>query len=1194
VGVLIALVLIAGGAAGLHLMKSKGKELEGRDEGRPAGQWPGRRASEFAEALGALGAERARVKELVAQYMERLKLVTASRDVGDQEQLAARWAELYQWCNENGLRAEAQTCWMKAVCLKPRDPHTNRVLGRTATFHGVPVEPAQKAYLEDMGAWVRIANRHPEMEELRVELEGGQTRALPPSQTWDVRVNPGETVLLVHPGGRWRTSTARIRFQATHGWRQNVSLLSDDLLPAMRADFLRALPDIMSLWTKCRNPDHPWPEEELVKRGWKRITGGWEVVKGKEAVRFHTAAPCELVSITCGRYGGRGFEVVLELFGTAGGPPEVSVRGNRCEFVGQLQARDPDGQRVTLAGRPGRPAAVQFVPGETWVRARAGEWNGPGGSLILGAAAGEEGAGAIISYQIGEEPVEAVEWVMAALSPGYARKAEVEHVKRAYEALLSDVEYLEAEGKLLGSWHTDLWVQERMRPVCEREWQRGRRVAQARMLPLRVRRTAALGVTNPHEELYLEWPRFREALALTVGPAARRIESLPIRLELIPLMPEDEAVSMLRAEWQSLSAAQKVKALWALRFMCGPSVVGFLTRCTSDDEEQSVQTAAYLVLGDIGTSEALRACRGLSLKRGIRGAMRAARAGAGDQETMNELAQVLADSQAEEREAFLSCLLQMHSPSVLRALSVALEFYEREGDAARVAAHLGEMGGCAASSVLARLVEQHGDPYPDAVSQFRGAEMTPLLEPLANILDGEGDAAAVAALLLGASGSDLAVPVLSVAALERHLPEAVVGLAVQGSATALERAAQAADLIGSSELTTISDHWRKRDSAEDADAPWDWRPDVDKTAAAAFLQAVLRKGHDAETKVQAAELLVQIGEKPEPEGLLAVASLSIPAGQPSAKAPAAGGGPPGLGGGPMGLPGGGAFGAGPPMGPGGPMGPFQPGVGLPGQREQLPAERVMDLQKRALELLESVADVDVTSDLRELAESAKSPIGRAGALKILAQVADHETMAYLEELAGPPSGQPRSLEAGQQRLEARAAAIIALAAVGHPEAVTFLADLWFEEPPRLEDFVRRPSAKAYEAALAERGTMVRKAVCQAVLALPTGKTLYSAARDKKQAEALIEAIRAAAENGAVAVATQPSVLEETALAIQSLGRTGRLSARAWATIEALAKEEVPLPEALRSAVADALAQTRGAGAGRGLPGGDPGPWRAAE
>jgi len=759
---------------------------------------------------------------------------------------------------------------------------------------------------------------------------------------------------------------------------------------------------------------------------------------------------------------------------------------------------------------------------------------------------------------------------MAALSPGYARKAEVEHVKRAYEALLSDVEYLEAEGKLLGSWHTDLWVQERMRPVCEREWQRGRRVAQARMLPLRVRRTAALGVTNPHEELYLEWPRFREALALTVGPAARRIESLPIRLELIPLMPEDEAVSMLRAEWQSLSAAQKVKALWALRFMCGPSVVGFLTRCTSDDEEQSVQTAAYLVLGDIGTSEALRACRGLSLKRGIRGAMRAARAGAGDQETMNELAQVLADSQAEEREAFLSCLLQMHSPSVLRALSVALEFYEREGDAARVAAHLGEMGGCAASSVLARLVEQHGDPYPDAVSQFRGAEMTPLLEPLANILDGEGDAAAVAALLLGASGSDLAVPVLSVAALERHLPEAVVGLAVQGSATALERAAQAADLIGSSELTTISDHWRKRDSAEDADAPWDWRPDVDKTAAAAFLQAVLRKGHDAETKVQAAELLVQIGEKPEPEGLLAVASLSIPAGQPSAKAPAAGGGPPGLGGGPMGLPGGGAFGAGPPMGPGGPMGPFQPGVGLPGQREQLPAERVMDLQKRALELLESVADVDVTSDLRELAESAKSPIGRAGALKILAQVADHETMAYLEELAGPPSGQPRSLEAGQQRLEARAAAIIALAAVGHPEAVTFLADLWFEEPPRLEDFVRRPSAKAYEAALAERGTMVRKAVCQAVLALPTGKTLYSAARDKKQAEALIEAIRAAAENGAVAVATQPSVLEETALAIQSLGRTGRLSARAWATIEALAKEEVPLPEALRSAVADAL------------------------
>ncbi len=1181
-GLFVALgvaVLLAGGAVGaLFLLrgergKGAGEQPEPPPERLveaprvgppPRGEAPARakkerrksKPSEFSEGLERLAAEAGKTRETIAAYFERLGEVAASSKGGSREQIAERWANLYVWCKEEGLHSEAEMCWLKAVRLAPQERQTNAMLGRTATFAGLPVEPEQKAFLDGIGSWLRVVNRHPGMEHLQVGLEGGEMQPLLPSESWDVRVRPGSVELVVKPAQGANARMGRITLMAEHGRRLIVSVLSEDLLPTVSSRGLRILYDALGTWRKYRNPEHPWPDERLREMGWQRIENGWQLSSGKEVLRFGTDGPYRLRSITLARRGRQRRKTLAQLSAMSETPLDktpldISLDQGRYRIVGELLALDRDGQKVTVAGTAERPLMLEVPRDSNWAQVRSGNMEG----LTLGAAEFEAQRGIAFSYELLDEPVEAVERIMAALSEEYARSAEVRRLGRHHEGMLTEIKDLEARGELLGSWHSDRHLWEGIEPECRREWQRGRWQGQARALPPYARRLALLEVPDPQAYLYLEWPRFRRALALVVGPAAREVREHDVRLCLLPLMSEQDAVSVLRDRWGSLKHRKQRDALQHLRFMCGTPVIEFLAEIALICEAEDVRMATCLVLGDIGTPDALELCRIPTLKPRLRGAVLAALAGAGDQETVGSLSETLAEALPKVRTAFLPSLLKMRSPTVLPALSRVIHLYKKGKARAKIAEGLGEFGGHAAASLLARLIEEQDVPYAEAVGRFRPEEMTLLIEPLGKILRSGSAGSAEAALLLGETRAELAVPLLSAAALEDRQPYAALALAVHGSAQTLERAARAAELIGVEELEIIRDLWRKGEEVEQEDGPWEWHPDIDRRAAAEFLQAVLRESKRLDAKMKAAKLLVEVGEKPELEGLLAVVSMAVPEEKPEAER--------------AGVPGpSGRWGAGDRPGrPGGMEGPFGPAP--------LTAEQRLELRMEAVELLEKVTTPEIAAELRKLAETAKSAEIRFGALQLLARLADEENLAYLQELAVRPPGKYADLEAALNHTRSRIAAVTGLVAAGHPEAVSKLHELWFEPEPQLEDFEKAPAGKHYSAALKKRKQLVREGVCEAVLALPSDTTLWVAARVKTQARELAGEFRNLAEQGARSVKKAPEVQKQTALAIRCLGRAGELSPLDWRTLEVLAKEEVPLPGLLRRAVADTLVSIEG-------------------
>jgi len=108
---------------------------------------------------------------------------------------------------------------------------------------------------------------------------------------------------------------------------------------------------------------------------------------------------------------------------------------------------------------------------------------------------------------------------MALLSKDYGQAAEIRHVKRIEERLITRADELEAEGKLLSGWPRELWLHERIRPACEELWRRGRQLEQARAGGAWPGEGALRQASTDTAEPYLYWLRFRQALVPGTEPA---------------------------------------------------------------------------------------------------------------------------------------------------------------------------------------------------------------------------------------------------------------------------------------------------------------------------------------------------------------------------------------------------------------------------------------------------------------------------------------------------------------------------------------------------------------------------------------------------------------------------------------------------------------------------------------------------
>ncbi len=1232
---ILALVLIGGGAllalnrkALKRTAEIEQEAAEAQDQESAARQRPVKpRQTEPSvrvppEELAAAEAQTQKLRQSVEAYLARLAALAAAREVSTQEDMAAGWAQLYQFCRDSALPTEARMCWLRAVSLDPQNPATNAILGRTENFRGMPVTAPQKQFLDMFATRIRLLNHHSGLVGLKVGLEGGTMQDLPPSQSVEIAVQPGETALLLQVGEGDDQCTARISLRPEEGQRKTITLLSKQVCPVVPTARLFYIYMGLSSWDRSHNPLNPLPRQQLARMGWRKAEGGWVLkVRGK-IVEFATDTENKLQLV---RAGG------VTLSRVEGG--ELAVRrmemAARRQTVLQVQGRlhipSEEQQSVTLIGTTEEPLELQLARSNEVGGVCCGTWQQ--GDLrrqyYLGRFEGKNAPQ--FSYTVEDYDSPMVKLVLGALSAERGRAAGQERVREGHEKLLTKLKDLEARGELLGDWHSDLWLMTKLEPLRANQQQARQREKLARALPFHTDRAGVAGIENPVPYMYLQWPQLRQALATVAGRAAAQTEERQTRISLLPLMPEAQAVAfvqelseslkkseqelregrpteerppfMTEQDWedfghisrfeeeeervgriegeeetpgeapeQRVTPAELISAIWQLRLTNSPPVINLLATIAAEARGPETRAAAIVTLGEMGTRESLKPCRAPTIDRTLRAASLAALAGSGDAETLASLPRTLEASLPEVEYAFLRYLLGTEGPTSLLALSVAVDHYKDEQSRAEIARYLGHMGGHAAMALLARLMDDQKELYPSVVRSLKPEDMDLLVGPLSRILSSKSSQSLQAGLLLARTRSDAAATALKAAAFNKRVPRAVVALAVFGSHETLGAAAQVKDLVGPKQLATIRTYWRQGAPAE----PWVWHPRVDRGAAVGFLRAILREGKNEQVRIAAAQLVVELGESPEPEGLVALAAL--PVGEQAATAGAGGRG---------------REPTGPPaylsmdeaeedshaswftedtagrMAPGAPSARTRALEAWLAQRAEFQATA----QMKALRLLEREASPNMAAGLRQLAEKASSPQMKAAALKLLGQVADEESKQYLLALASTVPEKYADTAAMLNQTEIRLGAAAGLAATGHPDAVGLLHGLVFEQPPATESFKKAPEERQYDSAIDRRAMVIELCACEVVLALPEAETLWRLARDKRQAEELIERFCLIAEQSALSAGTAPAMEELTASAIRCLGRAGKPSARAQRLFDLLAQAHA---SALTPAVCKAL------------------------
>ncbi|MDP6439948.1 MAG: HEAT repeat domain-containing protein, partial [Candidatus Brocadiia bacterium] len=897
------------------------------------------------------GEEEKKLAETITDYRARLKDTAVARETASgPDEMAARWTDLYEFCRDNGLHAEAEQCWYRAALLEPRDLDINERLGRTETWRGFAVTAEQARFLQGFRTQVRVVNNEPMLPEVRLQLPGGRAKTLSAGQSVTFTVQPGEIAIPFQEGALSGDDRGSVKVCVREGEVGTITFLGRYQRELIPSSALRHIHRGMALWRRAG------PSKQ---GGWTKTEQGYVLkTKGKPAVTFGLGEGQRLESI---RLKG------ATLTGASDDGLLFDVREGVVTVVGKLELSSQKGDWV-LTGTEKLPVRLDRGA-QALVRSGLVRHGKRTAAYRAADAAGR------LTYtaetQLGPRLRDVVQVASRKLSGEAVKGAQASSRKRL-EAQARDAE---ARGKLTGGWDSELWVARKHKPVQDEQWERWQVEERARALPTGADKAARLGAGEREAVLYLNWQRFRRPLAEVYGAGvADQFEALG-EAAVLPLMPEDAV-----ARFDSVSAASgdggpegRKETAWQLRFANSGSALGALERIASSASNPAVRAEALLALGSIGTARALAACRVVTIQSQVRAAKLAALAAAGDEPTLESLAETL-KSEPKTKKLFLNDLVRIDVPTVLLALERVLPLYTSQKDRAVMARKLGRTGGNAAMSVLGDLIAQAGEPYEEVVSEVPPAERLPLVGSLAGMLRQGGKHARAAALLIAQTRSPAALAVLKEAAVKGKLPEAVEGLALLGSAEALEAAAEAKDVAGTENLDRIFESWRK---APEPGGRFIWQPEVDGRAAVGFLQEVLRSWEGAEVRMRAAELLGRLGEKPDAGALVAVASTPVTARK---KKPAATTGTGSRRGPPQGM--GPGF-SGPPegMGPGGP-GPAGRG---PGVKPTEPKPKGPDMwrplkesreavegtpQMRALELLAENIDPGVLPDLRRLGEKA--------------------------------------------------------------------------------------------------------------------------------------------------------------------------------------------------------------------------------
>ncbi|MFO7958408.1 MAG: hypothetical protein R6X33_15075 [Candidatus Brocadiia bacterium] len=979
------------------------------------------------EVLSRVQTRQAEAKARADEYLQRVQDVLSRLREADAEEMAGRWADLYVFCRDEGMHAEAEQAWMQAVALRPADSETNRKLGRTETVGGVPVTPEQKEFIESLNPRVELTNANPAYSDHFVRLNDAQEEPVPWGRTVTARPESGMLQLEVCRSSRPDRPVDTFRLPVAAGVDYRVEICDVAASPGLPAE---AVQGIYRAAVGGANP-----EGVTVQRNQEG---------GVESLRVQN----------------------ITLEGMDGEPLEVWLtrRRDQLGIVGRMTVGNrfsERGQHV-LCGTSQWPISIGVSGGGESVRITAGACARVQAELsdsmwgMLGTADGDL----------------ASEWARTRLA------------ERVHQVRRENAE-LEANARLEGPWDSLARLRESLEDYYSEVMGDRERQDAAAALGSHVDRVRALNAQPRQDHLWLNWPRFREALAGVLDGSAGEIfsridetgrtggagtpalfgggqdEYAPpavglgpdgrvfARMKALAMLPDSLVVSRVREEWDNLTAQQRSAAMVALEQVADSEAAAYLGGVTERTQDTSLMERAFLSLGVMGTPEALVYCDVPTINPETRTATMAALAVAGDPGTLDRIAQY-ASSNAQQGRRLAGLIAQTETPGALLALTRLIEA-GAQLPAGAVAQALVRMQGPAAMVALGQLMEQSGTVFPDLLSSIPTEEAALLLNHVRAGLAREAEAEA-AAELLARVGSDAALAFLQEAAINDDNTPALRALVLHGAPQSLTAAAEAPEAVTLAVLKQARDGWYEMPE----DGEWTWSESVDPTAAREFLQTVLTEGQGPRVRVAAATMLREIGEPVTVEHLVALArEPDEDAGEAEQSSPSSqsGGGrpgpPPGV---PAGVPPGVTI---PGRGGGGgggsadvPPADFEEPEGRPLQVRGLNFSAPVPFY--ALKLLEETPGEGVSQELRALGEGYRNGALKAAAFKALTTAGGDEELEYLRgkaiEMPEEFSGQAEWVNV----LEMRVAAMAALGEAGDAAFLPRLLDVLQEAPPAEE------------------------------------------------------------------------------------------------------------------------------------------------
>ena len=1136
--------------------KARQKPESPREQPQAPAPKPAPRQQKPAPAYKYVPSEEEERLELAANtYLLRLAEAAGARDFASTEDVAERWTDLWEYCREQGLVEEAEQCWYRAVFSQPRASATNRRLGRTESWRGFAVTAEQKDFLDSLRTRVRIVHNDPTFDALTLHLPGGKTSVLPPGGEVDFEVEPGHITVSFDVGGAGSSRFGSAGVEVSRGEVATITFPATSLSMLVPAAQLGDIYQGQEQWRRYAPARSRWSAAQLKQAGWTQSGSTW-TLSGSVKASYQTDSQGILTGIsasgaTLDRGGGKVFGVRRSSDGIfVVGDFRVNAAGVSWEMTGTEELP----LRLVLAD-----------PAWAWVRSGTVLRNNEANTYHD--VEGVPGLAHVTQTSPGPE----LDMLWRAVSSSRSAQGAVASVRARRSELDEEAKHLEARGELLGGWHTELRTRRAMADLEEQQWRLWQMEGQARALSAGADRLAALGVRDRLAYQELDWPRFREPLAAAVGQSLAAQNGSEVDVDLLPLLPQ----AQVRARLSSLargvtsahgaagSAADLKRAIRTQRFVNDRYAVAFLSGLVRDAPPE-FQTEALLALSEIGTRDAVAACRARLLEPEAWAAKLAALAGAGDPQTLETLTETLTDKhvRAEDRRLFLKDLLSLDSPTALLAISRVQGVYVDEQDRAAIAQRLGEIGGHVAMLQLARLMEASGKPYAEVVETVPVGRRLLLVKALGGMLQRYGPDSDTAALLLGKTRVAVALPLLKDAVQTKGYAPALAGLAALGSAQAFDVAAAATDVVGAKDLQSMVQYWGKPSGRGGG---WTWDPAVDRRSAIGFLETVLTDWQNLETRLAAAELIMQVGGKPGPTALLEIASIPtaapVPGKQqyqkPTAPATLQVQKPPARAGKPepaqpapgkklfqlpeMRVPQGGGTA---PGARGTPAGQVSKASDAWDKLSKARDAANATAQMEALVLLGKNMEPNVAPTLRQLAEQAGDAEIRARALTLLGQVADEAAMDYLRELAqGRQDEKFRDPAEMLSRMRVRTAAAAGLCAAGDRSAVSLLLVMLMEDAPSAGDFQQPPPAPELKTALEMRELVLNLGVAEAVQAIPAGQSLADLAGGPRGAQGLVRAIADMAERNGRAIGEtpgRPGAEAVAASALRALGRAGTI------------------------------------------------------